>query len=79
MLCFPFTLSVYLTVNCKLVLMMFITNALRYANRSGEIYIICRGFEMEEKAICVLNFTECKHLCTSLAKEGHLNQTAASL
>lgn len=45
------------------------TNALRYANCSGEICITRCGFGMKGKAICVQNFThQCKHLCISIAK-----------
>lgn len=43
-------LTLYLTARSKPIL-MFITNALTYANSSGKIYIMCCSFEMEEKAM----------------------------
>lgn len=44
-------LTLCLPASSKLVLMLFDTNALTYANSGGKIYIMCCSFEMEEKAI----------------------------
>lgn len=57
-------LTLYLTVSYKLLLMVFITNALTIS--SGEIFIICCGFEMGGKSNMSAN------ICAP-PKEGHLD------
>lgn len=52
----PICMNVWLCFTIKLALVMFLTNALQYANITAEIYIIRLSFEMGEKAIWVLHF-----------------------